>query len=75
MPPYTFLIDISNQFKDKLRAIKCYRSQFVDNPTKQSMFEYVKNLNNYLGKLIRTQYAEAIYSTEAIKIEDITCLL
>lgn len=75
LPEISFLVDISEQFEQKMKAIKCYRSQFIDNPDNRFVFEYMKTHNRYLGSLIRVKYAEAIYCREIIKVNDITDLL
>jgi LmbE family N-acetylglucosaminyl deacetylase len=75
LPKISFLVDISAQFKKKMRAIRCYRSQFIDNPRNAEVFDYVEAQNRYLGKLIRCEYAEAIYCKEAAKVNDLAVLL
>lgn len=75
LPQFSFLMDISQQFKDKIRAIQCYESQFVENPKNQFVFDYIEMQNRYLGMLIQTEYAEAMYAKEAIKISDLSDLL
>lgn len=72
---FSFLVDISEQFPIKMRAVRCYRSQFLDNSKNKFVFDYIETLNRYLGTLSRVRYAEGIYSKEAIKIEDLNCLL
>jgi bacillithiol biosynthesis deacetylase BshB1 len=71
----TFLIDISKQFREKMKAMKCYRSQFIDNPNNRFVFDYIETQNRFLGRLIHSPYAEAVYCKEAIKVDDISCLL
>jgi len=71
MPQFSFLADITAQFPDKMRAIKCYRSQFVENPKNAFVFDYIEMQNRCLGMLIQTEYAEAIYSREPLKINNI----
>ena len=75
VPEFSFLVDISDQFKQKIKAIRCYRSQFIDNPKNRVIFDYIESQNSYLGRLIRCRYAEAIYSKEIIKIDDLSSLL
>jgi bacillithiol biosynthesis deacetylase BshB1 len=75
LPEISFLVDISEEFQQKMKAIRCYRSQFVDNPKNRFVFDYIKTQNKYLGSLIRVEYAEAIYSKEVIKVKDIADLL
>lgn len=74
-PNFSFLVDISRQFKKKIKAVKCYRSQFVDNPNNRMIFDYIETQNKYFGRLIRCEYAEAIYSREVVKIEDLASFL
>lgn len=74
-PNFSFLVDISEQFKGKMKAIRCYRSQFVENPKNRFVFEYIEIQNRFLGKLIQVECAEGLYTKEAIKINDLDCLL
>jgi bacillithiol biosynthesis deacetylase BshB1 len=75
IPKISFFIDISREFTRKMKAIRSYRSQFIDNPSNRFVFEYIKMQNRFFGKLIRTQYAEGIYSKEVIKVVDLAYLL
>ncbi len=75
VPQISFLVDISRSFQQKMKAIKCYRSQFTDNPKNRFVFDYIKEQNRYLGRLISCDYAEAVFSKEAIKITDLSALL
>ncbi|UCC94550.1 MAG: PIG-L family deacetylase [Candidatus Omnitrophota bacterium] len=75
VPRVSFIVDISQQFKEKMRAIKCYRSQFIDYPKNKFIFDYIETQSAYFGKLIHTRHAEALYCKEAIKIKDFVSLL
>lgn len=75
IPEASFFIDISGVFKEKIKAIKCYRSQFVDNPQNRHIFDCIETRDKYLGSLVRTEYAEAVYSREAVKVSDPGMLL
>lgn len=75
LPPVSFLVDISAHINNKMRAMRCYRSQFIDNPGNRFIFDYVKDQNKYLGNLIGCKYAEALFSKEMIRINDLACLL
>lgn len=75
IPQASFCVDISGQFKEKMKAVKCFRSQFIDNPNNTFVVDYIETLNRYLGTLIQCRYAEALYSKEIFKIKDLTCLL
>jgi len=74
-PMFSFLTDITDQFNTKLKAVKCYRSQFIDNKKNKFIFDYIKTQNESLGQLIRSRYAEALYCREALKIEDLSVFL
>lgn len=75
VPEISFLVDISCQFQEKIKAVKCYKSQFIDNPKSKFVFDYIETQNKTLGRLIHAEYAEALYSREAIKIDDLSNLL
>jgi bacillithiol biosynthesis deacetylase BshB1 len=75
IPRVSFLVDISREFSRKMRAIKCYRSQFIENLKNRFIFDYIQVQNRFLGELARSQYAEAIYSKEVIKVNDLSFLL
>jgi len=74
-PKVTFMVDISNQFKSKMKACKCYRSQFIDNGKNKFIFDYIESMNKYFGNLVRCQYAEPVYSKEILKLDDLSTLL
>lgn len=74
----TFFVDISEQFEKKIKAIKCYYSQFVDiqqdlhlTPYLAGILERVEYYNGYFGRAVRTRYAEGFISTEPILLDDI----
>jgi len=75
IPKISFLVDISRQFKVKMKAVRCYRSQFIDNPKNRFVFDYIQTQNRYLGKLIVCDFAEAIFSKEVIKVKDLAHLV
>lgn len=66
-PEFSFLIDISAQFDQKIEAVKCYQSQFVDNKKNLFVFDIIRNRAAYYGSLIGTDYAEPLLSTEALR--------
>ena len=75
IPQVSFCLDITGQFKDKMRAMRCYRSQFIDHPANRFVFGHIETKNRFLGQLIRTRYAEAVYCKEVVKLSDLSCLL
>lgn len=75
IPKISFLVDISDTFSEKMKSIKCYRSQFIDNPKNKFVFDLIQTRDRYLGSLIQSKYAEAFYSKEILKINDFGMLL
>jgi len=77
----TFVVDISDVFEDKLRAIQCYASQF-DNavqagevyPTGEPLYDVVRHQSAHYGSLIRTRFGEPFYTTETMRVDDIAAL-
>lgn len=67
-----FIVDISNEFKEKLEAVKAYRSQFRYS---KEQWLRVKNrvysLGQYFGSLIGAYYGEPFASREKIGLLDI----
>ena len=68
IPRYSFLVDISIFFEKKIEAVRCYRSQFIDNPKNRSVFECVRSRDKYFGSLIGAEYAEPFFSSEALAV-------
>ncbi|MBN1521192.1 MAG: PIG-L family deacetylase [Candidatus Aureabacteria bacterium] len=74
-PKASFFVDISLEFKAKMKAVRAYRSQFVDNPNNRFVFDYIESMNEYFGHLIRSRYAEPLFSREVLKLDDLSSLL
>ncbi len=77
----TFVVDISETFEDKLAAIRCYRSQFDDAvqagevyPNGEPLYEVVRHQAAHYGSLIRTRYGEPFYTTETMRVDDLSTL-
>ena len=67
--------NIESKINKKMKVMACYKSQFITNRKNKFIFDYIKQQNSYLGKLIGCEYAEAFCSKEAIKIKDLDTLL
>jgi N-acetylglucosamine malate deacetylase 1 len=74
----SFVVDISDFFKQKMEAVGCYKSQLHD-PNSHEPQTYlsvpdflprVESVYRYYGTLIRTGYAEAFYSRQALQVDD-----
>ena len=77
----TFVVDISDQFDRKLEAIRCYGSQFDAvtqagevYPNGDPLYEIVRHQAAHYGSLIRTRYGEPFFTTETVRVDDITTL-
>jgi bacillithiol biosynthesis deacetylase BshB1 len=74
----TFVVDITDQFDRKIRAIRCYASQFDGAeqageayPTGQPFYDVVEVQSRHYGSLIRRGYGEPFYTEETVEIEDV----
>ncbi len=77
----TFVVDISEVFERKLEAIRCYGSQFDETiqagevyPNGESLYDVVRHYAAYYGTLIRTRYGEPFFTTETMRVDDVTAL-
>lgn len=77
----TFVVDISDTFEEKLAAIRCYGSQFDDAvqagevyPNGEPLYDIVRHQAAHYGSLIRVRYGEPFYTTETMRVDDITTL-
>jgi len=77
----TFVVDISDQFDRKMRAIHCYASQFdgATNageifPTGQDLYSLIATQNAHYGSLIRTRYGEPYFTHETMMVDDVVKL-
>jgi len=81
LPPYiqpSFVVDISDSFETKMKALGCFRSQLHNPRSKEpgtylSVPEFLPALESqhrYYGTLIQSRYGEAFYCKEAISVDD-----
>jgi len=71
-----FILDISGQWEQKLEAIRCYRSQFIDGrpSTPPTFLDQLRDEAAYWGKTIGTRYGEPFHSREPIGMTSMKCL-
>jgi N-acetylglucosamine malate deacetylase 1 len=77
----TFVVDISDVFEDKMRAIRCYASQFEGAvqagevyPTGEPLYDVIVHQSAHYGSLIRTRFGEPFYTTETMRVDDLAAL-
>ncbi len=74
----TFVVDISATMAAKMRAIRCYKSQFDGAkaageifPTGQNLYELVETQSAHYGSLIRTRFGEPFFTQETVRVDDV----
>jgi bacillithiol biosynthesis deacetylase BshB1 len=77
----TFVVDISDEFEQKMAAVRCYASQFDGAsqagevyPTGESLYDVVTHYAATYGSLIRTRYGEPFFTTEMMRVDDVGSL-
>ena len=77
----TFVVDISDAFEKKLEAIRCYESQFGEAvqagevyPNGEPLNDLIRHHAAHYGSLIRCRYGEPFYTTETMRVDDVTTL-
>ena len=77
----TFVVDISDAFEKKLEAIGCYESQFGEAvqagevyPNGEPLHDLIRHHAAHYGSLFRCRYGEPFYTTETMRVEDVTAL-
>lgn len=74
----TFVVDISEDFETKLRAIACFTSQFDGVtqagevfPTGEPLADVIRHQSAHYGSLIRCAYGEPFYTQETMRVDDV----
>jgi bacillithiol biosynthesis deacetylase BshB1 len=77
----TFVVDISDEFEDKLAAIRCFDTQFAGNtqagevyPNGEPLLDAIRHYSAYYGSLIRAKYGEPFFTTETMRVDDVAAL-
>lgn len=76
----SIVVDISNDFKLKMKAIKAYRSQFVTasdrKPTGSiALIKQIEATNQIFGRALNVKYAEGFVTERYVGVSDLTTLL
>jgi bacillithiol biosynthesis deacetylase BshB1 len=77
----TFVVDITEAFEKKLEAVACYASQFGEAvqagevyPNGEPLHDLIRHHAAHYGSLIRCRYGEPFYTTETMRVDDVTAL-
>jgi bacillithiol biosynthesis deacetylase BshB1 len=77
----TFVVDVSDEFEQKLAAIACYQSQFEGarragevQPNGEPLLEIVRHHAAHYGSYIRARYGEPYFTMETMRVDDVMSL-
>ena len=77
----SFVVDITDEFETKLKAIRCYASQFDGltqagevYPNGEPLYDIIRHQSAHYGSLIRCRYGEPFFTYETQRVDDITTL-
>jgi bacillithiol biosynthesis deacetylase BshB1 len=72
-----FVVDISDQFATKVKAVECYRSQFYEGRGEDAgaVVRYVADGNRYWGHQINRAYGEPFAVQETLGVATPECLI
>ncbi len=77
----SFVVDISDEFEQKMDAIRCYDSQFGAvaqagevYPNGEPLYDVVRHYAAYYGTLIRRRYGEPYLTIELMRVDDLASL-
>ncbi len=77
----TFVVDVSEEFEEKLNAVRCYASQFDGviqagevYPNGEPLLDVVRHHCAHYGSLIRARYGEPFHTTETMRVDDVAAL-
>ena len=77
----TFVVDISEEFEQKMQSIRCFDSQFSGAtqagevfPNGEPLYDMVRHQSAHYGSMIRCRYGEPFYTTETMRVDDVVAL-
>jgi bacillithiol biosynthesis deacetylase BshB1 len=77
----SFVVDVTEEFEQKMAAVRCYGSQFDQAvqagevyPTGEPLYDVVTHFGATYGSLIRTRYGEPFFTSEMMRVNDVTSL-
>ena len=72
-----FVVDVSEEFAAKVKAVECYRSQFFEGRGARAgeVIQYVRDVNRYWGRMIHRSYGEPFAVQETLGVATPECLV
>jgi bacillithiol biosynthesis deacetylase BshB1 len=77
----TFVVDVTDEFEQKMAAVRCYESQFEGEiqageiyPNGEPLYDIATHHAATYGSLIRTRYGEPYFTTEMMRVDDVGSL-
>jgi len=74
-PEPPLILDVSEDFRAKMRAVSCYQSQFYKGPRQGEMEEKLEVRARFYGMMIGVRYGEPFYSLEPTGLSDFDSLV
>ena len=79
LPPLSFVMDVSEAWETKMKAVGCYKSQFFDRKSKEprtfiaeeKFLEMIEARGKHFGALIGARYGEAYVTKQPPRIDDV----
>jgi bacillithiol biosynthesis deacetylase BshB1 len=79
LPPLTFVMDVTEAWETKIKAVNCYKSQFFDRKSKEprtfiaeeKFLEMIDARGKHFGALIGARYGEAYVTKQPPRIDDV----
>jgi LmbE family N-acetylglucosaminyl deacetylase len=62
-------VDTSGYHEQKLKAVRCYESQFIKKPGSKAL-EHIDTMNRFFGTMIGTRTGEPFFSKENLGVKD-----
>ena len=79
LPPLSFVIDVTDAWETKMKAVHCYKSQFFDRKSKEprtfiaeeKFLEMIDARGKHFGALIGARFGEAYVTKQPPRIDDV----
>jgi bacillithiol biosynthesis deacetylase BshB1 len=79
LPPLSFVMDVSESWETKMKAVGCYKSQFFDRKSmeprtfiaEEKFLEMIEARGKHFGALIGARYGEAYVTKQPPRIDDV----